>query len=166
MPSLRVSTRFNKEMHFVTLTIKDWRYVLDRHGRWDILIKSLRYCQEFKELKIYAYVLMINHIHLIVQNPNVAGFLCDFKKHTAFELMKNMRVTEPYLAKLFEISNGHYQVWEKTNVPKMIETESFFQQKKNYIEENPVDKCYVADPRHWIYSSAFEPNLLKVERFD
>lgn len=163
MPSIRVATEFNQEMYFVTLVVKDWHYIFDRHGRWDILIQSLKHYQEFKDLKIYAYIFMLNHIHLIIQSSDAFGFLRDFKKHTSFELMKNIKTTEPHIAKLFKTKIDHYSIWQKTNMPKLIDSDDFFCQKKGYIEENPVVREYVAEPQHWIYSSAFEPNLLKLE---
>ena len=83
---------------------------------------------------------MTNHIHLIIKSLDVSGFIRDFKKHTAYELMKNLKISEPELVQLFKNSDGHYSIWEKTNMPKMIESEDFFLQKKNYIEENPVRK--------------------------
>jgi putative transposase len=139
MPSIRVSLQFNQEMHFATLTIKDWQHILAKYKRWDILANSLQYCQKHKHLKIYAYVFMTNHIHLIIKSLDVSGFLRDFKKHTAYELMKNIKINEPELVRFFK-NNDHYSIWEKTNMPKMIESEDFFLQKKNYIEENPVRK--------------------------
>ena len=150
----------------MTFTVVDWHYIFDRFGRFDILLDSLRHCQRFKKLKIYAYVFMLNHIHLIVQSPDVGGFIRDFKKHTAHELMKNICMNEPKLAKLFRTTDGRYSIWQKTNKPKMIDSDEFYQQKKGYIIENPVVRNYVADPRHWVYSSAFEPNFLEVERDD
>jgi len=185
MPSIRVSREVNTAMYFVTLTVKNWYYLFDRHHRFDILIHSLQYCQEHKELKIYAYVFMLNHIHLIIQSPDVAGFLRDFKRHSTKELIENIRKTEPPVLRLFEENNRkgarynlaparsapasgsvvtpRYTIWQKTNLPKIIETADYFMQKKKYIEDNPVRKEYVAEPQHWVYSSAHESNVLKVE---
>ena len=154
MPTKRVNIHQNDKIHFITLTIKHWYYIFDRHNRWNILSDSLKYCQEHKALKIYAYVFMLNHIHLIIQSPDIAGFLRDFKKHTALELIKNIRKTEPPVAKLFEIPENKYQIWEKTNMPILLESEEAYQQKKEYIEYNPVVKTYVMNPKYWHWSSA------------
>ncbi len=154
MPSLRVSKGENNQMYFITCTTLHWYYIFDRHNRFKILSDSLNYCVQHKNLKIFAYVLMLNHIHLIVQSPDVSGFLRDFKKHTARELMENMQKTEPKVAELFQKPDGKYQIWQKTNLPLMIETEKFFAQKKQYIEHNPVKKEYITHPEYWQYSSA------------
>jgi putative transposase len=154
MPTKRINIYNNDKIHFITLTINHWYYIFDRHNRWNILADSFKYCQEHKALKIYAYVFMLNHIHLIIQNPDVAGFLRDFKKYTAFTLMKNLRKTEPLVAKLFEQPEGKYQIWAKSNMPILLESEEVYQQKKEYIEQNPVVKNYVMDPSYWHWSSA------------
>lgn len=154
MPSLRISRQNNEQIHFITCTVLHWYYIFDRHDRWQILVDSLNYCTKNKGLKIYGYVLMLNHIHLLVQSPDVSGFLRDFKKHTAFELMKNMKKTEPKLAQLFQDEDGKYHIWQKTNLPVVIESDEVFEQKYQYIERNPVEKKYVEKPEDWLHSSA------------
>ena len=80
MPTLRIKKDLNTEMFFLTFTIKRWYYIFDRHYRWNILLESLRYFQKNKGLKIFNYVFMLNHIHLIVKSDDVIGFVRDFKK--------------------------------------------------------------------------------------
>ena len=69
----------NKCQYVITITTNRWYHIFDRYERWEILADSLRYCQKRKGLKIYGYVFMINHIHMIIQFDDVAGFLRDFK---------------------------------------------------------------------------------------
>lgn len=80
MPSLRVATELNAGTYYLTLTVQRWYYLFDRFNRWQLLADSLRYCQENKSLQLNGYVFMLNHIHLIVTSPDVAGFLRDFKR--------------------------------------------------------------------------------------
>jgi len=157
MPSIRINTDNKNQMHFVTCTVKNWYYLFDRHSRFQLLSDSLKYCQQQKGLQIYAYVLMLNHLHFIAKAPDLAQVLCDFKKFTSRELMKNMLATEPNVAELFTSKNGKQQIWQSTNYPQIIETEEFFRQKKSYIENNPVKKEYVERIEYWKYSSA-NPN--------
>lgn len=92
---------------------------------------------------------MLNHIHLIVSSPDMAGFIRDFKKFTSKEFHRNIQITEPNVLKLFLASDNSYEFWEKTNMPKLIETEEFFQNKLEYIHNNSVKKQYVSQPEHW-----------------
>ncbi|MEA1937098.1 MAG: hypothetical protein U9N04_03230 [Patescibacteria group bacterium] len=37
MPSIRISQELNEGIYFLTFTVKNWYYVLDRHYRWNII---------------------------------------------------------------------------------------------------------------------------------
>lgn len=154
MPSPRVSKDLNDKIYFLTFSVKRLYYLFDRHFRWNILADSLKYCQLNKNLKIYSFVFMLNHIHLIVSSSDVAGFIRDFKRYTSKELHKNISQTEPNILKLFLDEDGKYEFWDKTNMPKLIETEKFLYQKTEYIHANPVLKNYVAQTDRWYWSSA------------
>jgi hypothetical protein len=52
MPSRRVPIDPNAGTYHVTLTVQHWYYLFDRHGRWQILADSLRYCQDNKGLEL------------------------------------------------------------------------------------------------------------------
>jgi REP element-mobilizing transposase RayT len=133
MPTPRVPRDLNAGTYFLTFTIRKWYYILDRYNRWDILAESLEYCKKNKSLKLYSFVFMINHIHIIINSPDVAGFIRDFKKHTSREIVKNIKYHEPNVFNLFETGNGKYELWDRTNMPKHVETERYFQQKVSYI---------------------------------
>jgi len=53
------------ELHFLTMTVVGWIDVFSRDEYRQIIIDSLRHCQQEKGLVISAYVIMCNHIHLI-----------------------------------------------------------------------------------------------------
>nr|MDA3814754.1 hypothetical protein [Patescibacteria group bacterium] len=53
-----------------------------------------------------------------------------------------------------EVSEGKYELWEKTNMPKGVENEKYFYQKLKYIHENPVRRNYVMKVEDWYWSSA------------
>jgi len=162
MPSRRVPTDLNAGTYYLTLTVQRWYYLFDRHNRWQVLADSLRYCQEEKGLELNGYVFMLNHIHLIVTSPDVAGFLRDFKRFTSKKLKENLEATEPSVLGLFVDGEGSYQLWMDTNAPKKIENPPFYVQKLKYVHENPVRKGYVARAEHWVWSSANPASPLSV----
>lgn len=153
MTTLRIRKVEKDAVYFCTLTVRNWYYVLDRYDRFEILVRSLSYCQKHKNLSIYAYVFMLNHMHFIATAPDLIGVLRDFKSFTAKEISKNICATEPAILKLFETEKG-FQFWQPDNEPKIIGTERFLQQKVDYIHYNPVRKGYVDNPEHWKWSSA------------
>ena len=72
--------------YFLTLTVINWIDVFTRKEYKHTIVESLIYCQTNKGLKIYAWCIMSNHLHLIVQAKegyNLSDILRDFKKFTA-----------------------------------------------------------------------------------
>jgi len=164
MPSKHIPQLGRDRFYFLTLTVRHWYYIFDRCQRWNILTDSLNHCIKNKNVKVWAYVFMLNHIHLIINAPDVIGFLRDFKRHTTRELKKNMQTNEPLVAQLFFDKDKNFSVWKKTNMPIMLETEKVFHQKWRYIENNPVKKEYVTSSDHWLHSSAHPQCPVKVLR--
>ena len=191
MPSIRINKELNEGTYFLTFTVKNWYYVLDRHYRWNIIANSLEYFQKNRELKLYGFVFMINHLHLMIFSKDTIGFVRDFKKFVAREVLKNIRQTEPNILKIFKVqvrdteptaneeiedsgqrsepttttqpkpTTPTYGFWNKTNMPELIVSEKFFLQKMNYIHENPLKRNYVMKPEDWYWSSANKSCELK-----
>ena len=51
-------------------------------------------------------------------------------------------------------SNFKYQFWQHENHPVLINTTEMYNQKLEYIHCNPITARFVAEPCHWLYSSA------------
>lgn len=139
--------------------------MFDRHNRWNILGDAILFAQTQRELKLYGYVFMLNHIHLLVSSPDMISFVRNFKRHTSRELYKNIQQHESNVLELFLDDSGVYQFWQNTNAPKYVESESFFIQKLAYIHYNPVRKQYVDLPEYWKWSSANPKSPLPVDKF-
>jgi putative transposase len=153
MPTIRITKDLKDKIYFVTFTVHNWYYLFDRHGRFEILEKSFIFCQQKKELRLHAFVFMLNHLHFIGQAPDLIGVIRDMKTFISKELQKNILATEPNILKLFE-NKGKYNFWQPSNHPELIEKEEFLNQKINYIHNNPVQKQYVHYPEDWVWSSA------------
>lgn len=81
-----IAKSLNDELYFITSTVVDWVDIFTRPKYKHIILESLVYCQEHKGLKIYAWVLMSNHLHMIVSSgsqSSVSDILRDFKKFTS-----------------------------------------------------------------------------------
>lgn len=154
MPLHTIKKDNNSGYYFTTCTVEHWYYIFDRHNRWQILADSLIYCIKYKNLKLFGFVFMLNHIHLLFSSPDSAGFIRDFKKFTSKKLKNNILSTEPNLLKLFINKNEAFHLWQDSNMPIIIESEKVFGQKLIYIHNNPVRKNYVLKPEYWFWSSA------------
>mgnify|MGYP006300261459 CR=1 FL=1 len=81
---------YSEEVNFITLTVVYWIDIFIRREYKDFIIENLDYCQKKKGLKIFAYVLMTNHLHIIVSSTEVehSSILRDFKSYTSKGLLK------------------------------------------------------------------------------
>ena len=82
--------RDKEGIHFVTLAVTEWVDVFTRKEYRDILLDSIRHCQNEKGLILYAWCLMSNHVHLVVsaKNNDTSDILWDFKKFTSKQIIK------------------------------------------------------------------------------
>ena len=78
--------RNQQAIYYMTFTIVGWIDVFSRKEYRDIVIESLKYCQQKKGLHLHAYVVMSNHMHIVAsveENFELSAFVRDFKKFTA-----------------------------------------------------------------------------------
>lgn len=154
--------------HFLTLTIVQWIDLFTRRDYRDIIVDSLNYCIEEKGLKLNAWVIMSDHIHLAGRVDNEAGmsdFLRDFKKFTSKRMIVTIKEIpesrrEWLLDKFaFEAKRTkrarYFKVWKDDN--HAIDLQHIDAMSKvDYIHENPVVAGIVSEPDHYLYSSAID----------
>jgi len=157
-------------LNYLTLTTVGWVDVFTRQCYRDILIDSLKYCQEHKGLLVCGYVIMSNHVHLIAQTQgyDLSDVLRDFKKFTSKAIVKAVqggtKSRREWMLELFRhygkrnSDNREFQVWQQDNHPVALWSLPVIWQKLEYIHLNPVRAGWVAQPDHWLYSSA--PNYM------
>ena len=51
-------------------------------------------------------------------------------------------------------SNSKYKFWEHKNHPVLLDSTEMYNKRVNYLHWNPSTAGFVAEPWHWIYSSA------------
>ena len=82
--------------HFITATVVDWVDVFTRKNYRDIVVECLDFCIREKGMVLYGYVIMSNHIHMVVQSNNgeLSNLIRDFKKFTATKILEKIQ-SEP-----------------------------------------------------------------------
>jgi putative transposase len=150
-----------KAPHFLTCTILNWIPLFTRPQTSDIILEALRYRQAQDGWKVYGYVIMENHMHLIVQSEHLSAELPRFKSFTARKLIDYLTENhiDHFLWQLAFFRKQHkqdreYQLWEEGSHPQRIENEAVLRQKLEYIHHNPLRRGYVDKAEHWRYSSA------------
>ena len=148
--------------YFLTCTIVEWLPVFTTAACCDVIVHSLEYCRRHKNLKIYAWVILDNHLHAILAAPDLSAVLRDFKSFTARELLTQVAAErrEWLLDQLRYRRAAHkptrHQVWQEGSHPQAILDDAMMGQKLEYLHNNPVKRGYVSSPEHWRYSSAHE----------
>ena len=153
--------------YFVTFSVVRWIDVFTRREYKDILVDSLKYCIENKGLELYAWVIMSNHVHLIIgtKDQPMQDILRDIKRHTSKMLLKAISENAQesrrgWLLWFFERegrqnpNNETYQFWQQGNHPIELWSNIVIDQKLDYIHNNPVTAGWVDEPEHYLYSSA------------
>ena len=75
--------------HFVTFSVVGWIDVFSREQYKELFVESLKYCQGKKGLTLHAWVIMTNHVHLIISsNTNkIEDIVRDLKKYTSKKII-------------------------------------------------------------------------------
>ncbi len=153
-------------LHFVTFTVEGWIDLFSRCICRDIFLENLQYCRTHKGLKVSAYVIMSNHIHLIIQSTvdKLSDTIRDLKSSSIKKFIATIHA-EPesrrdWLLYMFEFhtnrtnKNKDFKIWTNDNHPEAIYSNEFLLTKLNYIHENPVRAGLVIKPEEYVYSSA------------
>src|SRR5262245_60215543 len=72
--------------HFITFSVINWIDVFSREAYKQILVESLQYCIDNKGLRLHAWVIMSNHVHLVAsakQGHQLVTAIRDLKKFTS-----------------------------------------------------------------------------------
>lgn len=153
--------------YFITSTVVKWIDVFTRNLYRDIIISSLNYCREQKGLKLYAYCIMTNHIHLIIgtREEKIQNIVRDFKSYSSRELRKCIEtnsqesrrqwmMTMMYSSGSRIKANKGFQFWQHHYHPIELYSEELMNQKLEYIHQNPVKSGFVTKAEDYLYSSA------------
>ena len=147
--------------HFITCTILHWIPIFTRIESTSIIFESLNYLQKTDNLKVHAYVILENHLHLVASSDDISLSMKKFKAHTAKEILKLLQKenVKTILEQLAFYKKAHkkdttYQLWQEGFQPKQILSEKMMHEKIQYMHNNPIKRGYVDEAVHWRYSSA------------
>lgn len=149
-------------IQFFTAACNDWQRLLLDDRYKDIVIKALRHRISLKQIKVSAFVIMPNHIHLIwrIQNEfKLEDVQRDFLKFTAKEIMSVMKQEKgkkSWNSLYVDLKDRKFQVWKRNSMSIDLFSEKFFWQKLEYIHDNPCQPHWnlAIDPQSYRYSSA------------
>jgi putative transposase len=147
--------------YYYTATITKWHKLLKPDKYKDVIISSLQYLVEKKKIKVFAFVIMPNHIHLVwtlLEKNGKEMPHASFMKFTGHKFLEDLTANHSQLLPYFEVdsSTRKYHFWQRNSLPVALHSYKFWKQKIDYIHNNPcVAKWNLADlPEKYKYSSA------------
>jgi putative transposase len=145
----------------------EWIDVFTRKAYRDIVLESIKHCQDNKGLLVHCWCIMSNHLHLIIsaKNKDLSDILRDFKKYTSKQIIAVIQNNQhesrkDWMLRIFRehgesnSRNKNFQFWRQDNQPMGLYSPAFIVQKMHYIHNNPVEAAIVDKPEDYLYSSA------------
>ncbi len=137
-------------VYFITITCYKWLPLIERTDLYDFIYSWFKRVNKVG-IKILGYVIMPNHLHLIIYYPKVEKNLNqeigEAKRFMAYEIIKRLRKNHDHKMLFLlddnvsdkERQNGQkHRVFMHSFDAKIIESKSLIEQKLNYIHANPV----------------------------
>ncbi len=158
--------RNQSAMHFLTFRVVFWVDVFTRKEFKDVFVDTLKFCVENKGLVLYEYVIMPDHVHLLVssKSSNLSGVVRDLKRTTSSKIRKILEQSGHskfiWLKNLFKLASERnqrvddFQLWEHSSHPIEVVDLRMQNAIEKYIHNNPVKAGWVSKPEEYLYSSA------------
>jgi REP element-mobilizing transposase RayT len=152
------------EYYFVTFTILGWRNIFTSDNYCNLVYKWFDYVRDKYGNEINAYVVMPNHIHLLIKisdrSKKLPILVMNAKRFLAYEIVQLLSAeNKSELLEFFEINsrkNARHKIFEDSYDSLIIQSLKFFLQKLNYIHNNPCQEKWklAEDPESYKHSSA------------
>lgn len=135
-------------LYFVTFTCYKWLPLFELTKLYDHIYSWFEYLDS-KQIKICGFVIMPNHIHILIYLPEGAlelrTVIGNAKRFMAYEIVKRLKKSDDILdilesgVKPPDRKKGKlHQVFEESYNAKECYSIDFIEQKLNYIHKNPI----------------------------
>lgn len=134
----------SRQSHFVTFSCYRRRPYFTTPDLFDQFVATLEDMHRRFQLCIYGYVVMPEHVHLLLSEPPKAT-LADAIHYLKLSFAKRVRSLRP------AASAGSF--WQKRYYDRNVRDYREFQVKLRYLHRNPVERGLVRQPEDWRWSS-------------
>jgi putative transposase len=165
--AVRNKTEFIPDsIYFLTFTILEWQSVFTEGKYTNLVYKWFDYVKDRYQNKIQGYVIMPNHIHVLMfvseLSPDISKLIQNAKRFMAYEIVKMLKednrkdLLEIFRNKAETKKNAKHKIFKDRFDSKIIENEKMFLEKLSYIHNNPcAEKWKLARlPEEYNHSSA------------
>jgi putative transposase len=133
----------SKQSHFVTFSCYNRLPYLGDERLRDLFVACLERTRRKYGFKVYGYVVMPEHVHLLVSEP---------ERELLATVIQALKISLARRAKI----NGRERdsaFWQKRYYDHNVRTHKSFVDKLRYIHRNPVKRGLVDKPEDWKWSS-------------
>ncbi|WP_184548992.1 transposase [Mucilaginibacter sp. FT3.2] len=149
--AIRTKHEQEHQTWFITFTCFNWIPLFEITKSYGVVYKWIKLIADKYHIQTHAFVIMPNHVHIIVRTPDSSVDLNKIvgngKRFMAYDLVKQLTLTNN-LVILDQLSSACTQrekakgqihkVFEPSFDAKPIFTTAFLYQKIDYIHHNPV----------------------------
>lgn len=185
-------------IHFVTTKTIGNKKIFKDNEYCGLLLKDIDFYRNKLGFKLFGYCLMPDHVHLIVwwdpdqyMDLTISKIIQGIKGHSARQIIDYLKnkgrrgpLTSSEKNRLGQgtqatrgfyphrrMSEQQYKIWQPSFYDFNIYSEYKFEQKLNYIHNNPVKAGIVNEPCDYKYSSARnyhlgDESLIKIDRIE
>jgi putative transposase len=125
------------DLHFLTFSCARKRPILGTPESRDTFLKILEDTRSKHSFHILGYVIMPNHVHLLLTEPE----------------QTKLSISMQVLKQRFSRTRPEEYVWEPRYYDFNVYTERKRIEKLRYIHRNPVTRNLVPEPQLWQWSS-------------
>jgi putative transposase len=147
-----------RHLHFITCSCYRRLPFLRNARQRDALLKILNAVREKYQFSLLGYVVMPEHIHILISEPSVGtpGTVMQvFKQRVSRALRKKTRPRNASQLNLWKSGSREVSThfWQRRFYDFNVWTARKRIEKINYMHMNPVKRGLVDDPKLWLWSS-------------
>jgi putative transposase len=137
MPKDVIRYQQTGDLHFVTFSCYQRRPYLGTPAMRELFEESLEKMRVKYDFHINAYVVMPEHVHLLVSEP---------KRAILAKAIQALKIS-------LSVQQKERPFWMARYHDFNVYTDHKFRQKVKYTHRNPVSRGLVEEPEHWAWSS-------------
>src|SRR5882724_4390785 len=145
---------------YITIVTKDRLAVFRTDEMKEVLCRAIDEARKSAGFLLFAYVIMIDHIHLLTSRPTTTSDVLRVLKGLTARRVIDYLKENNYLGSLSKLEhqeqdrNHRYSLWQKEKNVLPLFSEGMFMEKVNYIHQNPVRAGLVERATDYRWSSA------------
>ncbi len=153
MPTRKRLSLKGQAIAFITTTINNWIPIFEDKKCAAAILDQLKETTAHFNLSLIAYVIMLSHIHLLIGFIKIEEMSSVMRSFKGLSSKRLRPLIQPEIASNFYFA-GHFRLWKPRFDDVIIESETQFRIKIDYIHHNPVKAGLSDAATDFVYSSA------------